>query len=39
MAFVVDKNVLAGDIIKTIKKTSGNILKDVDVFDISSGAI
>ena len=34
MAFIIDKDVLAGDIIKTIKKSSGSILKDVDVFDV-----
>ncbi len=37
MAFIIDKNIEAGDIIKTIKKVSGNILKEVNVFDIYMG--
>ena len=37
MAFIIDKNIEAGDIIKTIKKASGNILKEVNVFDLYMG--
>lgn len=37
MAFIVNKNIESGDIIKTIKKASGNILKEVNVFDIYIG--
>lgn len=37
MAFIIDKKIEAGDIIKTIKKASGNTLKEVNVFDIYMG--
>ena len=37
MAFILDRNIESGDIIKTIKKASGNILKEVNVFDIYTG--
>ncbi|MGN1296106.1 MAG: phenylalanine--tRNA ligase subunit beta [Bacilli bacterium] len=37
LAFVVSKDVLVGDIIKTIKKTGKNIVRNVDVFDIYQG--
>ena len=37
MAFIIDRKIEAGDIIKTIKKVSGNTLKDVNVFDIYMG--
>ncbi len=33
-AFILDKNINSGDIIQTIKKASGRILKEVEVFDI-----
>lgn len=37
MAFILNKNIEAGDVIKTIKKASGSILKEVNVFDIYIG--
>ena len=37
MAFIIDRKIESGDIIKTIKKASGNILKEVNVFDIYMG--
>ena len=37
MAFIIDRNIESGDIIKTIKKVSGNTLKEVNVFDIYMG--
>lgn len=33
-AFVVNKDVLVGDMIKTIKKNAHSIIKNVDVFDV-----
>lgn len=36
-AFVVSKDILVGDIIRTIKKTGKNIVRNVDVFDIYKG--
>ena len=33
-AFIVNKNVLVGDMIKTIKKNAHSIIKNVDVFDV-----
>ena len=37
MAFILDKNILSGDVIKTIKKASGSILKHAEVFDVYEG--
>ena len=37
MAFIINKKIEAGDIIKTIKKVSDNTLKEVNVFDIYMG--
>ena len=37
MAFILDKNTDAGDVIKIIKKAAGNILKEVEVFDVYIG--
>ena len=37
VAFVVDKNVLSGDIEKIIKKTGGRLLTNVELFDIYTG--
>lgn len=38
MAYILDKNIEVGEVIKTIKKTSGKILREVDVFDIYEGS-
>ena len=37
MAFILDKNVSAGDVIKTIKKAAGKLLEKVEVFDVYTG--
>ena len=37
MAYVLDRNVLVDDVIKTIKKASSKILQDVEVFDVYEG--
>ena len=37
MAFILDRNIESGEIIKTIKKASGSTLKEVNVFDIYMG--
>jgi phenylalanyl-tRNA synthetase beta chain len=37
MAFIIDKNIEASDVIKVIKKTGGKILDTVDVFDVYVG--
>ena len=37
MAFILDKNILASDIIKTIKKVGGRNLIDIKVFDVYTG--
>ena len=37
MAYILDRNVLVDDVIKTIKKTAGKILQEVDVFDVYEG--
>ena len=37
MAFVVDTSIPAGDIIATIKKAGGKLLKDINIFDIYIG--
>lgn len=37
IAFIVDKNITALEIIKVIKKAAGKILKDVSVFDVYVG--
>ena len=37
LAFIVSKDVTAGDIISTIKKAGGKLLKDITVFDVYTG--
>ena len=37
MAFILDKSIKSGDVIKTIKKAGGRILSDVSVFDVYEG--
>ena len=37
MAFILDKSVLAKDIMTTIKKAGGRILTDISIFDIYEG--
>ena len=37
MAFILDKNIDAGDVIKTIKKASNKTLQEVSVFDVYEG--
>lgn len=37
MAFVVKKNVLAGDLVATIKKAGGRLLDNISVFDVYTG--
>ena len=37
MAFIIDKDIMAEDIIKTIKKAGGRSLKGVGVFDVYQG--
>jgi len=37
MAFIVDKDLTSDEIMKTIKKVGGRLLKDIDVFDIYTG--
>ena len=37
MSFILDRNILVDEIIKTIKKTSSKILQDVEVFDVYEG--
>lgn len=37
MAFIIDKNITAGEIINTIKKTGGRLLDSVTVFDVYTG--
>ena len=37
MAFILDKNIDVGDVIKTIKKASNKTLQDVDIFDVYEG--
>ena len=37
MAYVLDRNILVDDVIKTIKKASSKILQDVEVFDVYEG--
>ena len=36
-AYIVDKNVTAGEIIKTIKNVGGKLLENIDIFDIYTG--
>ena len=36
-AYIVDKNITAGEIIKTIKNTGGKLLESVDIFDVYTG--
>ena len=38
MAYILDRKIEVSDIIKTIKKVSGRILKEVDVFDVYQGS-
>ena len=37
MAFVVDKNVTAGEIIQTIRRSGGKLLTNISVFDVYTG--
>lgn len=37
LAFIVDKNITAGDIGTTIKKVGGRLLKEVRIFDVYTG--
>ena len=37
MAYVLDRNILVDDVIKTIKKTAGKTLQEVEVFDVYEG--
>ncbi len=37
VAFVLDKTVLAGDVVNTIKKTCGRLLANIDIFDYYIG--
>ena len=37
MAFIVDRDITAGEIIQTIKKAGGRLLTDVSVFDVYTG--
>ena len=37
LAFIVSKDVTAGEIISTIKKAGGKLLKDITVFDVYTG--
>ncbi len=37
LAFIVDKNVTAGEIVSTIKKVGGRLLKEVRIFDVYTG--
>ena len=36
-AFILDKNVMAGNVMETIKKAGGRLLTDVSVFDVYTG--
>ena len=37
MAFIMDRNIVAGDIIKDIKKCGNKTLQSVEVFDVYEG--
>ena len=37
LAFIVDKNVIASDIVKTIKKSGGKNLTSINIFDLYQG--
>lgn len=37
VAFAVDENILASDVMNTIKKACGRLLQDIDVFDVYQG--
>ena len=37
LAFVLDKNIIAGDVEKTIKKAGGRLLTNISVFDVYTG--
>ena len=37
MALVLDKSISAGDVLESIKKTAGGLLKAMDIFDIFEG--
>ena len=37
MAFIFNKDVMVGDVIKTIYKTANKLLRDVKVFDVYEG--
>ena len=37
MAFILDKDISAGEVINTIRKAGGRLLSDIDIFDIYTG--
>ena len=37
MAFIIDKNVLAEDILKEIKKSGGKLVTNIEIFDVYEG--
>jgi phenylalanyl-tRNA synthetase beta chain len=37
IALVLEKSILAGDVLEAIKKTAGNLLQSVEIFDIFEG--
>ena len=37
MAFILDKNIAAGEVMDTIKKAGGRLLTDISVFDVYTG--
>lgn len=37
MAFILDKEISAGDIVTTIKKAGGRLLNDISIFDVYTG--
>ena len=36
-AYIINKNIVAGEIIKTIKRAGGKLLTNIDVFDVYTG--
>ena len=37
LAFLIDKKYMASEILKTIKESASNLLKNVDIFDVYQG--
>ena len=37
LAFIIDKNISAGELIKEVQKSGGRILTDIEIFDIYTG--